>query len=345
MQCLKLLLEKKLKGYNMDKIKKNTNPIVIYKNKDGTISVNVQLSQETMWLSLNQIANLFEKDKSVISRHLRNIFNEGELEETSTVANFATVQIEGNHEVKRRIDYYNLDAIISVGYRVNSKIGTEFRRWASQVLKDHLVKGYSINQSNLNDLKIMQLQQTIDLLATTLVKQELVSEIGNEVIAIIRKYTKTWDLLLRYDENRLETIKFKTQDNIIDLPYQEAITAINTFRVELIKKGEASELFGRERDGALKGILGNILQTWDGIALYNSNTERAAHLLYFIIKDHPFSDGNKRIGSLLFLIYLKKSKIVAKIDNNSLIALALLVAESEPSQKEIMIQLIINLLV
>jgi prophage maintenance system killer protein len=342
MQCLKLLLEKKLKGYNMDKIKKNTNPIVIYKNKDGTISVNVQLSQETMWLSLNQIANLFEKDKSVISRHLRNIFNEGELERNAVVANFATTAAD---DKIYQVDYYNLDTIISVGYRVNSKRGTEFRRWASQVLKDHLIKGYSLDQSNLNNMKIKQLQQAVDLLATTLVKQELVSEIGSEVIEIISKYTKTWDLLLRYDENRLETIKPNNQDNIIELSYQEAVKAINTFCTELMKKGEASNLFGRERDKALKGILGNILQTWGGSALYDSSIERAAHLLYFIIKDHPFSDGNKRIGCLLFLIYLKKAKIIAKIDDNSLIALALLVAESKPSQKEIMIQLIINLLV
>ncbi len=322
--------------------KQNNDTIAIYKNQDGTISVDVKLSKDTMWLSLKQISSLFEKDKSVISRHIRNIFKEGELEHYSVVAKFATTATDGKIY---QVDYYNLDIIISVGYRVNSIIGTEFRRWASQVLKDHLVKGYSINQNSLNDLKIRQLQQTIGLLATTLVKQALVNEIGEEVIEIIRKYTKTWDLLLRYDENRLEIIKLKTHDNIIELPYQEAVKAIKTFHIELIKKGEASELFGRERDDALKGILGNIVQTWGGSALYDSNIERAAHLLYFIIKDHPFNDGNKRIACLLFLMYLTKAKIMANIDNNSLIALALLVAESESSQKEIMVQLIINLLV
>lgn len=324
---------------------KKDQPVVIYKNKDGTISVDVQLSQDTLWLSLNQIAYLFERDKSVISKHLRNIFNEGELEQNSTVAKFATVQIEGGHEVERKIEHYNLDAIISVGYRVNSKRGTEFRRWASQVLKDHLIKGYSLNHNTLNNIKIRQLQQTIDLLSVTLVNQELVNEIGSEVIEIIRRYTKTWDLLLRYDENRFETTKTKETDEIIGLPYEEAIQAITTFRIELIGKGEASDLFGRERDNALQGLLGSIIQTWDSAPLYHSNVERAANLLYFVIKDHPFSDGNKRIGCLLFLIYLKKANIRAQIDNNSLIAMALLVAESESSQKEIMIQLITNLLV
>lgn len=322
--------------------KQTNDPIAIYKNQDGTVSVDVKLSKDTMWLSLKQIASLFEKDKSVISRHIRNIFKEGELEHCSVVANFATTASDGK---TYHVDYYNLDAIISIGYRVNSKIGTEFRRWSSQVLKDHLVKGYSINQRKIDGVKIKQLQETIDLLSTTLTSQVLVNDIGSEVIEIIKKYSKTWDLLLRYDENRLDIENSKAENNLVEISYEEAVKVINDFHTELTKKEEATELFGRERDNALKGILGNILQTWDGIALYKSNIDRAAHLLYFIIKDHPFSDGNKRIGSLLFLIYLKKANIITKVDNNGLIALALLVAESKPSQKEIIIKLIVNLFV
>lgn len=329
----------------MQNNKKRENGIVIYKNKDGKISVDVQLLDDTLWLSLNQIAHLFERDKSVISRHLGNIFNEKELDKSSAVAKFATVQGEGRREVNRQIEYYNLDVIISVGYRVNSKRGTEFRRWASQVLNDHLIKGFTINQNNLNDTKIKQFQQTIELLSATLVKQELVNELGGEVIEIIRQYAKTWEILLRYDENRFDGINIKRKDKIIKLTYEEALKTITTFRLELVEKSEAGDLFGREREGALQGILGNIVQTWDNVPLYNSNIERAVHLLYFVIKDHPFSDGNKRIGCLLFLIYLKKANIMAKIDNNSLTAIALLVAESKPYQKEIMIQLITNLLV
>lgn len=318
--------------------------IIIYQNDEGTIGVEVKLVNNDLWLSLNQIAELFGRDKSVISRHLSNIFKEAELEKDSTVAFFATVQIEGNHEVTRQIEHFNLDAIISVGYRVNSKRGTQFRRWSSQVLKDHLQKGYSINRLGLDNLKIKELQQSIELLSHTLLHQELVSDMGQEILTIITQYSKTWDTLLRYDEDRLQQNN-EQKDNLIELNYLETIEAITQFKVDLINKNEATSLFGNPKDSQLEAILGNICQTFDNQPLYQSHIERAAHLLYFIIKDHPFSDGNKRIGCLLFLMYLHKAglKKIAP-ENNSLIAVALLVAESNPIHKDLIIQLIMRLM-
>lgn len=218
--------------------------IVIYQNDEGTIDVEVKLVNNDLWLSLNQIAELFGRDKSVISRHLSNIFKEAELEKNSTVAFFATVQIEGGHEVTRQIEHFNLDVIISVGYRVNSKRGTQFRRWSSQVLKDHLQKGYSINRLGLDNLKIKELQQSIELLSHTLLHQELVTDMGQEILTLITQYSKTWDTLLRYDEDRLEQ-KVDKQDDFIALQYTEIIEAIDQFKADLIQKGEASSLFGK----------------------------------------------------------------------------------------------------
>lgn len=318
--------------------------IIIYQNNEGSINVEVKLLNNDLWLSLNQIAELFGRDKSVISRHLSNIFKEEELEKDSTVAFFATVQIEGNHEVTRQIEHFNLDAIISVGYRVNSKRGTQFRRWSSQVLKDHIQKGYSINRFTMDKLKIKELQQAIELLSHTLLHQELVNDMGQEILALITQYSKTWDTLLRYDEDRLEQ-KVDKQDNLIEIQYMEIIEAIDHFKVELVKKGEASSLFGNLKDKQLEAILGSISQTFDNQPLYKTHIERAAHLLYFVIKDHPFSDGNKRIGCLLFLMYLYKADLKQIVpENNSLIAMALLVAESNPKHKDLVIQLVMRLM-
>lgn len=318
--------------------------VIIYQTEDGTVSVDVQLSEDTVWLSLNQLSDLFGRDKSVISRHLKNIFQTGELEKSSTVANFATVQTEGGHTVERQIDYYNLDAILSVGYRVNSKRGTQFRKWASQVLKDHLIRGYSLNHKRLTHTSLQHLQQTITLLSQTLLNQQLVNERGADVLSLIQAYTKTWDILLRYDEDRFELASDRSS-SVSLFSYSEAQEAIQHLKDALVVTQDASSLFGQEREDSLKSILGNLEQTFEGKPLYPSTEEKAAHLLYFIIKDHPFLDGNKRIGSLLFLLYLKKAnKALSQINDNGLIALALLIAESAPAQKEMMVKLIQNLL-
>lgn len=251
--------------------------IIIHQNNEGNINVEVRLLNNDLWLSLNQIAELFGRDKSVVAKHLKNIFREEELDRSSTVAFFATVQIEGGHEVIRQIEHFNLDAIISVGYRVNSKQGTQFRRWSSQVLKDHLQKGYSINRLTMDNLKIKELQQSIELLSHTLLHQELVNDMGQEILAIITQYNKTWNTLLRYDEDQLQQNDGK-QDSIIELHYSETMEAITQFKTDLINKGEAFSLFGNLKDNQLEAILGNISQTFDNQPLYKTHIERAAHL-------------------------------------------------------------------
>lgn len=325
-----------MEGYFMSEI-------VIYKAKDGHIELNVSLSEETVWLSLNQISELFGRDKSVISRHLSNIFKNKELKQSQTVAKFATVQKEGKKEVRRDIDYYNLDVVISIGYRVNSSEATQFRIWATQVLKEHLIKGYTIYEKRLAERGVKELQQSIELLQKTLTRNDLVNDIGVETIQLIMSYTKTWHLLLAYDEDEL-TLPEQANPAIAELKYEMAIHAIKTLKSDLAARNEATALFGNERERGLQSILGNIEQTFGGEALYKTIEERAAHLLYFVIKDHPFSDGNKRIGCLIFLFYLKLQNTVIKLNDNGLVALALLIAESDPQQKDLMIRLIVNLL-
>lgn len=317
--------------------------IVIYTAKDGHVELNVSLADETVWLSMSQMVQLFGRDKSVISRHLNNIFKINELEREATVAKYATVQKEGDREVKREVEYYNLDAIISVGYRVNSKEGVQFRKWASQVLKDHLIRGYTTYEKRLSERGVHELQQTVELLQKTLVHHDLVNDLGQEAIQLILAYSKTWDLLLAYDEGEL---KLPEQGKVTSarLNYEAALSAIESLKTDLGARNEAIHLFGREREGGLDSILNNIEQTFGGEPLYKTAEEKAAHLFYFVIKDHPFTDGNKRIGSFMFLLYLKSQSMPIKLNENGLVALALLVAESDPKQKEMIIRLIVNLL-
>jgi prophage maintenance system killer protein/prophage antirepressor-like protein len=317
--------------------------IVIYTTKNGHIQLDVSLIDETVWLSINQMVTLFGRDKSVISRHLTNIFKTNELDKESTVAKFATVQKEGDREVKREVEYYNLDAILSVGYRVNSKEGVQFRKWASQLLKEHLVRGYTTYDKRLTERGVRELQQTIELLQKTLVHHDLVNDLGQETIQLILTYAKTWSLLLAYDEGDLK-LPTKSAVSTSKLNYKTALLAIHSLKMELSSRQEASALFGYESNNGLSSILDNIEQTFDGESLYQTVEEKAAHLLYFIIKDHPFTDGNKRIGSFIFLLYLKSQNIPIKLNDNGLVALALLVAESNPSQKDMLIRLIVNLL-
>lgn len=317
--------------------------IIIYTTPDGQVELDVNLANETVWLSINQIGQLFGRDKSVISRHLSNIFKINELEKLSAVAKFATVQKEGSREIVREVDYYNLDAIISVGYRVNSKEGIRFRKWATQVLKEHLVRGYTIYDKRLSERGIHELQQTVELLQKTLVHHDMVNDLGKEAIQLILTYAKTWDLLLAYDEGELK-LPTKGKTATPRLNYEMALSAIESLAIDLSARKEASQFFGRERDGAFNSILNNIEQTFGGEPLYKTPEEKAAHLLYFVIKDHPFTDGNKRIGSFMFLLYLRSQSIPIKLNENGLVALALLVAESDPKQKEMIIRLVVNLL-
>lgn len=321
-----------------------TNPnqdLVIFKTDSGDIYVDVKLEQDTVWLNLNQLSQLFERDKSVISRHLKNIFSEEELEQNSVVANFATTAAD---EKIYQVEYYNLDAIISVGYRVNSKRGTQFRQWASKVLKEHLVQGYSLNQQRLYEKGIDDLKRAMNLLSQTLQKQSLVHEVGYHAIEIINHYAKTWYLLLAYDENRLSSPTTLTESTQI-LDYESVLAAIHDLKETLMQKGEATPLFGQQRETQLQAILGTIHQTFAEVFLYSSCEERAAHLLYFVIKDHPFVDGNKRIGSFLFLLCLQsQNPSLKRIDELTLVALALLIAESDPKDKDLMVKLTMNLI-
>ncbi len=319
-----------------------TDQIAIFQDEHGDIKIDAKLEADSLWLSLNQLVELFDRDKSVISRHLKKIFAEEELEIHSAVAKYATTASDGKIY---QIDYYNLDVIISIGYRVNSKRGVEFRRWANAVLKDHLIKGYSLNQQKFDAKKINELQQTIKLLSNTLINQNLVNSEGAQILSVIKDYAKTWDILIKYDEDRLESPNYH-ELHIDELSYDSAILAIRTIKQDLNSKGEAVELFGNEKDNSLKGILGSIYQTFDGNDLYPSLEEKAAHLIYFVIKNHPFSDGNKRIGCFLFLLFMKKNRnLLLNIPSpEALTAIALLIAESDPKQKNLIIKLVMNLI-
>lgn len=315
--------------------------VIIYKAKNGHIEFNVNLSQNSVWLTQKQLSDLFDKNVRTISEHIANIFEEKELEENSVVRNFRLTAADGKtYDTK----HYNLDVIISVGYRVKSKQGTSFRQWATSVLNQHLILGYTTREKRIAERGIKELQQTVDLLQKTLLSNELVNDIGVETIQLIMGYAKTWHLLLAYDEDNL-ILPEKGKSILSEFNYHNALQAIETFKTDLKAKKEASDLFGKERDHGLQSILGNLEQSFGEEFLYKTAEIRAAHLLYFVIKDHPFSDGNKRIGCLLFLIYITQQSMNIKINENGLVALALLIAESNPSQKELMVRLIVNLLV
>jgi prophage maintenance system killer protein len=321
--------------------------VVLYRTRGGHVELNVRLERDSVWLSLSQMAKLFGRDKSVISRHLKNIFRANELHRASVVAENATTGADGK---TYHVEYFNLDAIVSVGYRVNSKQGTQFRIWATQKLRDHLVRGYTVNERRLRERGVDDLEQTVDLLSNTLRNQALVTEHGRAVLDVVQRYTRTWRLLLEYDENRLATSATHPIAPSGDFTLEHARAAIRDLRSSLASSNASSKLFGRERSDQLHGILGAIEQTFDGRPLYPTAQARAAHLIYFVIKDHPFVDGNKRIGALLFLEYLRRNGLLLKpsgeprFADNAMVALALLVAESSPKQKDLMIRLISNLL-
>jgi len=315
--------------------------IVIYRTKDGHIELDVNLADETVWLSQQQLAELFGTKRPAVTKHLRNIFNSKELDENSVCSILERTASDGK---RYKTKFYNLDAVVSVGYRINSHEATQFRIWATQVLKSHLVRGYTTYDKRLSERGVQELQQTVELLQKTLVNHELVNDLGQETIQLILAYSKTWDLLLAYDEGGLK-LPTQAKDSSPRLYYKVALSAIESLKTDLSARNEATHLFGQERDGGLDSILNNIEQTFSGEPLYKTPEEKAAHLLYFVIKDHPFTDGNKRIGSFMFLLYLKSQSLPLKLNENGLVALALLVAESNPNQKEMVVRLIVNLLV
>jgi prophage maintenance system killer protein len=321
--------------------------VIIYTTEDGEAEINVQLEKETVWLSLNKMANLFDRDKSVISRHINNIFKEKELSRKATVAKYAIVQNEGGREIERNIEHFNLDVIISVGYRIKSKRGTQFRIWANKILKEYLVQGYAINQERLlkQNEQLKKFQQSAKILENVLNRKNLNKDESIGLLKIISSYAYALDILDQYDYQKLE-IKDTSGKETYRLTYQEAIK-----QIEIAKKAHGnSELFGREKDQSFKSSISTIYQTFEGKDLYPSIEEKAANLLYFITKNHSFSDGNKRIAAFLFLYFLERNRILfdtngnKRIADNTLVALTLMIAVSKPIEKETMTKVIVNLI-
>ncbi len=317
--------------------------IIIYKNKKAAIEV--RLLNETVWLTQAQMAELFGTQRPAITKHLKNVFSSGELSENTVCSILEHTATDGKIY---KIQFYNLDAVISVGYRVNSQRATQFRIWATRVLRDHIVHGFTINQKRLQETGLQDFEKALALVRDTIAQKELTSDEARGLLRVITDYAHTWLLLQKYDEEKLE-IEGVRKKTVYTITYADARAAIDELKKDLMAKKEAGDLFGVERD-YVEGIIGNVNQSFGGHAVYPSVEEKSAHLLYFIIKDHPFGDGNKRIGSLLFIIFLARNhhlftkKGERKINDNALVVLALLVAESKPNQKETMIKLIINLL-
>jgi death-on-curing family protein len=326
--------------------------VVIYKAAAGP-ELEVQMDGETVWLTRSQMAKLFERDVNTIGQHIRLIYAEKELEEVKTTLKQGKTVNTGIALFKPNI-YYNLDVIISVGYRVKSKRGTQFRIWATQRLRDYLLLGYAVNRNRLDQLKqehnsqLKELQQTVKLFQNV-IEARRTEGYEKEFLNIIVDYANTWTVLHEYDEGKLE-ISDVSKKASRKLYHAEIQKTIFKFKQRLAQKKEVSDLFGQEVGGKLEAVLGSIYQTYNTKELYPSLEEKAAHLLYFAIKDHPFVDGNKRIGCLLFLLfliennYLNNKKGERKVNDTALVALALLIAESKPVQKNVMVKLIVNLI-
>jgi len=325
----------------MHNVTSDVGAIILYKSKSGNVSVDVTLQDETVWLSQKQISDLFDTTVANINIHMKNLYREGELVKKATIKKSLIVQKEGKREVKRTVEFYNLDAIISLGYRVNSKRATDFRVWATSILRDHLIHGYTLNQKRLQTKKHAELHEPLTLIQSIIQTKELDTDEAKGLLEVITDYTKSWLLFAEYDADSVPEPSMRKGKYV--LKYADALDAIQE-----LKNRQNSTLFGQERGSMLDGIIGNIYQTFDQQELYATIEEKAAHLLYFVIKDHPFIDGNKRIGSLLFLVYLKRNAAFWKksgertFNDAALVALALLIAESKPAQKDSLLRLIMH---
>ena len=321
------------------------NKIIIYQTEDGQTQIDVRLENETVWLTQTQMAELFQTNRTSIVRHINNIYKVEELDRESTCAKIAQVQIEGKRNVKRNIPYFNLDMIISVGYRVNSKRGVKFRQWANNVLKQYLVKGYAVNE-RIRKEQISELRQLVVMLGRTIQNQPLLSnDETNALFEVVTDYTYALDTLDNYDYERL-TIDKTTKQEPFHATYENAMEAINGLR----DKFGGSTLFGNEKDDSFKSSIGQIYQTFGGEELYPSVEEKAAMLLYLVTKNHSFSDGNKRIAATLFLWFLHNNGILYREDgskrlaDNTLVALTLMIAESRTEEKDVMVKVVVNLI-
>jgi phosphoribosylaminoimidazolesuccinocarboxamide synthase len=323
----------------------SNNQIVIYQSEDGQTQVDVRLENETVWLTQAQMVELFQTTKQNVSLHVGNVFKEGELEEKSTVKEYLTVQNEGERKVSRKVKYYNLDVIISVGYRVKSKRGTAFRIWANNVLKQYLIKGYAVNE-RMRKEQIGELRQLVGMLGRTIQNQPLLSNDETDALfKVVTDYTYALDTLDNYDYERL-TINKTTKEEPFHATYDNAMEAIKGLR----EKFGGSVLFGHEKDNSFKSSIGQIYQTFGGEELYPSVEEKAAMLLYLVTKNHSFSDGNKRIAATLFLWFLNGNHILyhpdgsKRIADSTLVALTLMIAESRTEEKDVMVKVVVNLI-
>jgi len=319
---------------------KQSSEIRLYKSKDGSVALDVKLEKETIWLSQKQMSELFGKDTDTIGLHIRNAFKEGELLESATTVESSVVRQEGNRKVKRKIRLHNLDVVISVGYRVKSKRGTEFRIWATNVLKQHLVQGYSVNEKRLKALN-----QTLRL-AADISKRKLLS--GDEAIALLQtvsEYSYALDLLDDYDHQRV-AIRKVSRRKAKGVTYDEAMNLIDQMRITF---GD-SAVFGKEKDKSLHSSLNAVMQSFGGADLYPSVEEKSAHLLYFLVKNHSFVDGNKRIAAAVFLRFADKNGLIydkegnKRVADNALVAMTLMIAESKPKEKAVITAMLTNLI-
>ena len=322
------------------------NEIEIYKDKDNQTQIEVKFEEDTVWLNQAQLADLFKGSRTNIVEHIKNIYKTGELEELSTCRKFRQVRKEGKRSVERQIDHYNLDIIISVGYRINSKRGTQFRQWATQRLKEYLVKGYAINEKRLQEAenRFNELKQAIQLFDKVAHVKEISGSEAQGLLKVLSDFTVALNILDQYDHQTLKIKKSKSKE-VFRISYKEAIKAVEGLK----SKFGGSALFGNEKDKSFKGSLNGIYQTFDGKDLYPSVEEKAAHLLYFVVKNHSFTDGNKRIAAFLFVWFLDRNNLLYHqgkkvIDDNALVALTLMIAESNPDDMSMMIKVIVNLI-
>lgn len=323
--------------------------IKIYETADQQIKLDVKLDGDTIWLTQRQMSLLFDKDPNTIGEHIRNVYSEGELDEIPTTRKFRVVQIEGGREVYRELNHYNLDVVISVGYRVKSLRGTAFRIWATSVLKDHLVQGYTINQKRLEATteNLQKLQKQIEIMSRVQKNEQIGTDEAQGLINLISDYSESLKLIQKYDDKAISKPQSLNVASAVELDYEELKREIDKLREKL----SAGHLFGNERESAFESVLRSVFQTFSGKDLYPSLEEKAGNLLYLIIKNHPFSDGNKRIGSFVFLRFLDINGMLYRPDGtrlvaeNALVAIALMVAQSDPAEKSLMVDLVVNLLV
>lgn len=335
-----------IKNNNIAMKKKNNGEVVIYKAKGGNIDLRVRLDEDSVWLDAHQIAEVFGVQRPAVVKHINNIYKTKELLKKTTCSILEQVAADGK---KRKMNLYNLDMIISVGYRVNSKRATQFRIWATKVLKKHIVDGYTFNKKRLIEVegRLLDLRRIIDFLNEKSTNRRLGKQ-GKEILDLLASYSKTLTLLDEYDQGKLKKPKGKKSKYKLD--YRKSNEVIARLRDDLISKKRAGDLFGNEMDGRLEGIVNNLYQTFDGKELYSTIEEKAASLIYLIIKDHPFTDGNKRIASYLFVYFLDRNDYLyrtsgeKKINDNALVVLALLIAESDPGEKDVLVKIVCNLI-